>query len=125
VTDRVAALLARSRMEIDAALTLAAAGFEPQSTSRAYYAAFYAAEAALLALGETRSKHAGVIAAFGRLVVKEGGLDPEAGRTLRRLFEWRNAVDYAWLDSLDAASGDPLKEAERFVAAVETWISAR
>jgi hypothetical protein len=49
----------------------------------------------------------------------------QAGRTLRRLFEWRNAADYAWLDSLDAASGDPVKEAERFVAAVAAWISAR
>ncbi len=125
MTDRRAALLSRSRTEIDAARTLAAAGFGPQSASRAYYAAFYAAEAALGVLGETRSKHSGVLAAFGRLVVKEGGMDPELGRVLRRLFELRNAADYSWLDAPQEPSGDPADDAERFVAAVEAWIRAR
>jgi uncharacterized protein (UPF0332 family) len=54
-----------------------------------------AAEAALLTLGETRSKHSGVVAAFGRVVVKEGGFDPALGAELRRLLELRNAADYS------------------------------
>ena len=65
MSDRVAALLHRSRTELDAARVLLSAGFGDQAISRAYYGAFYAAEAALLSLGETRSKHSGVLAAFG------------------------------------------------------------
>lgn len=53
--------LARSREEISAAKLLAGGGFAVQSVSRAYFAAFYAAEAALLSLGESRSRHSGVM----------------------------------------------------------------
>lgn len=126
MSGRLTALLARARTEIAAADTLASAGFEEQSTSRAYYAAFFAAEAALLTVGETRSKHSGVIAAFGRLVVKEGGLNPDAGAVLRRLFEMRNAADYSWLDApTEPVSKDPIADARGFVDAVETWIGER
>jgi uncharacterized protein (UPF0332 family) len=79
VSDRIPALLARSRTELDASRVLASAGFIDQAISRAYYGAFYAAEAALTSLGETRSKHSGVVAAFGRLVVQEGGFDEKLG----------------------------------------------
>jgi hypothetical protein len=53
VTDRTG--LARCREELAAARLLAEKGFEAQAVSRAYYAAFFAAETALLAVGETRS----------------------------------------------------------------------
>jgi uncharacterized protein (UPF0332 family) len=125
MSDRLAALLARARTEIDAARTLSSAGFEAQSISRAYYAAFYAGEAALLTLGEIRAKHSGVLAAFGRLVVKDGGLDPDVGGVLRRLFEMRNAADYSWLDAPESTSGDPVAEAQGFVDGVEAWIEKR
>jgi uncharacterized protein (UPF0332 family) len=80
----------RSDREIAAARLLASAGFTAQAVSRAYFAAFFAAEEALLALGETRSKHAGVLSAFARRVVREGGLEEATGRLLRSLFERRN-----------------------------------
>ena len=115
----------RSREEIEAARLLAGGGFFAQAASRAYYAAFYAAEEALLALGETRSTHSGVISAFSRFVVREGGLDPEYGRIFRRLFEGRNRADYdsdpVPQEQADAAIAD----GERFVAAVEDWLSRR
>jgi uncharacterized protein (UPF0332 family) len=117
--------LERAREEIAAAETLAAAGFERQAVSRAYYAAFYAAEAALLALGETRSKHAGVLSAFGRLVVKDGGMNPDIGRVLRRLFELRHVADYGPPDERVPANVDAVADALRVVDAVEAWISGR
>lgn len=96
MNDAVTSLMARARTELDAAGVLAREGFPDQATSRAYYAAFFAAEAALLSLGETRSKHSGVIATFGRLVVKEGGFAPATARgstrragTRCRLWRWR------------------------------------
>jgi uncharacterized protein (UPF0332 family) len=125
VSDRTRALLTRSRTELDAARVLASAGFADQATSRAYYGAFYAAEAALLTLGETRSKHSGVVSAFGRLVVQERGFDATLGGELRRLFELRNAADYSWLDAPHPAGDDPIADAERFVDGVERWIADR
>ena len=126
MTGRSAALLARARTELEAARTLSSAGFGDQATSRAYYAAFYAAEAALLAVGETRSKHSGVVAAFGRVVVKEGGFDAALGAELRRLFELRNAADYSWLDEPQpGGNDDPVSDAKRLVDGIEHWIAER
>jgi uncharacterized protein (UPF0332 family) len=114
--------LIRSREEIEAARLLGERGFGSQAVSRAYYAAFYAAEQALASLGETRSKHSGVIAAFGRLVVREGGLEDETGRILRSLFEQRNDAD----DGAAVASRQDAElailDAQRFVDAVESWL---
>jgi uncharacterized protein (UPF0332 family) len=125
VTNRVAALIGRARTEIDVVRVLSSAGYDGQATSRAYYATFYAASAALAVLGETRSKHSGVIAAFGRLVIKDGGFDADVGGTLRRLFERRNEFDDDTLDATDDAGDDPAPGAERFVDAVEAWIEQR
>jgi uncharacterized protein (UPF0332 family) len=125
VSERIAALLARSGTELEAARVLASSGFADQAISRAYYGAFYAAEAALHALDETRSKHSGVVAAFGRLVVREGGFDAKLGGELRRLFELRNAADYSWLDAPSSDADDPIGAAERFVEGVERWIADR
>lgn len=76
-------LVRRARREVEAARVLHEGGFAPQAISRSCCASFYAAQAALLSLGETRSKHSGVAAAFIRLVVREGGLDAVAHGTRR------------------------------------------
>ena len=109
MTDRVAVLVGRARQEVDAAQALVLAGFELQSVSRAYFGVFYAAEAALLEIGETRSRHSAVIAAFGRLVVKDGGMSPAAssGRSSsQRIMPAAGAISAA----------------EEFIDAVATWI---
>jgi uncharacterized protein (UPF0332 family) len=117
--------LTRSRRELEAATLLVEGGFGEQAVSRAYYAAFYAAEQALGSLGETRSKHAGVIAAFGRRVVREGGVGEETGRLLRSLFEQRNNVDdgEAVVSREDAELA--VRASQRFVDAVESWSASR
>lgn len=117
--------LTRSRREIEAARLLAEGGFGSQAVSRAYYAAFYAAEQALGSLRESRSKHSGVIAAFGSLVVRAGGLDEEVGRILRSLFEQRNDVDYGEAVPSVEDADLAIRDAERFVDAVESWLTAR
>jgi uncharacterized protein (UPF0332 family) len=101
------------------------AGFGDQAISRAYYGTLYAAEAALLSVGETRSKHSGVLAAFGRFVVRDGGFDPVLGGELRRLFELRNVADYSWLDEPAREGDDPIAAATRFVDGVERWVAER
>jgi uncharacterized protein (UPF0332 family) len=114
--------VARARQELVAARLLAANGFAAQAVSRAYFAAFYAAEAALLQVGETRTKDAGVVAAVGRLLVRDRGLDERAGRLLRSLFERRSQAD-------DGLAEVPVEEAARAVTdaalvveSIERWL---
>jgi len=125
MSDDVQALLARAREELRAVQTLVDAGFQEQADSRAYHAAFYAAEAGLLALGESRSRHSGVIAAFGRIVVKDRGFDQGQARALRTLFDLRNSADYDWLNSPRSDDEDSLALARAFVDAVASWIAQR
>ena len=115
----------RSRQELEAARLLASSGFSVQAVSRAYYAAFYAAEEALLALGETRSKHSGVVAAFESRIVREGGIDPAIGRLLRSLFRRRNEADYGAVPASQREAEQAIGDAERVVDAVESWLADR
>jgi uncharacterized protein (UPF0332 family) len=114
--------LKSSHEELAAARHLVQGGFPAQAVSRAHFAAFRAAEAALSALGETRSKHSGVISAFARRVVKVGGLNEETGRILRSLFERRNQADYMPIEVPPAEATTAIEDAERFVNAVAGWL---
>ena len=116
--------LTRSRQEIEAARLLAEGDFGAQAVSRAYYAAFYAAEQALSSLDESRSKHSGVIAAFVKLVVREGGLDEETGRILRSLFEQRKNVDCGGAVASGEEAELASRDAQRLVEAVESWLTS-
>lgn len=115
----------RARQELAAARLLEQGGFPAQAVSRSYYAAFYAAEAALLALGETRSKHSEVVSAFVRLVVNNGGLDPSSGRLLRSLFDRRGQADDSPEPVPDREAGAAIADAEVVVAAIEAWLTTR
>jgi len=64
------------------------------AVNRAYYAAFYAASAALLHRGRTFTRHAGLRAAVHSELIKSGHVDPEWGRAFDRLFESRQRADY-------------------------------
>jgi len=115
--------LSRASSDLDASRLLLNGGFMDQAASRAYYAAFYAAEAALLRLGETRSSHAGLIAAFGSLVVKKGGFEPGIAALLCELFDLRNDADDELLGSITGDHAQwAIASAERFVSAVRAWV---
>ena len=115
--------LGRCWEELAAARLLAGNGFEAQAISRAYLAAFYAAEATLLELGQTRSKHAGVISAFIHLLVRGSQIDEQVGRLLRSLFERRNQADYSPVDVAAEEAEAAIGDAERVVSAVEAWLA--
>lgn len=117
--------LERSREELAAARHLLDGGYPAQAASRAYFGAFYAAEAALSTLGETRSKHSGVLAAFNRLVVKEGGCPEEVGRLLRALFETRNEADYGGGPMPAPEAERALQDARRVIDEVTGWLQRR
>jgi uncharacterized protein (UPF0332 family) len=68
----VAALLAHARAKLEAARVLLAARAPGDAASRAYYGAFHAVSAALLARGQAYSSHAQVLGAFNRDFVHAG-----------------------------------------------------
>lgn len=115
--------LARARQELGAAALLADNRFAAQAVSRAYFAAFYAAEAALLRLGEVRSKHSGVVSAFGQRLVLEHGVDESAGRLLRSLFERRSRADDLSEDVPIAEARAAVADATTVVDTVERWLA--
>jgi uncharacterized protein (UPF0332 family) len=125
VTDAIQRELERAHRELGAAQGLIDLGYPEKAISSCYYAAFHAATAALLVLGETRSKHSGVSSAFGHLVVHRAGFDRETGIVLNQLFERRNDVDYGLEYPSREQAAAATDDAERFVTEVERWIEAR
>ena len=65
-------LLDKAQESLAAARLLPQANYYGFAASRAYYRMFYAAEAALLALGLTFSKRSAVVAAFGQQLANKG-----------------------------------------------------
>jgi uncharacterized protein (UPF0332 family) len=117
--------LGRARQELLAAEALLEAGFHSQAVSRAYLVCFHAASAALAEVGERPATRVGVISAFGRLVVAEDGVEHQAGRILRKLYEDRNEVDYGLVEAPVSEALRAVADAERLVEAVARWIGLR
>ena len=93
------------------------------AASRAYYAMFDAARAALLASGVTVEgdigrTHSGLIGSFGNHLVKNGPVPKEVGRLLNRAHEIRLIADYKD-DSVELADAkEMVEQAATFVAAM-------
>jgi uncharacterized protein (UPF0332 family) len=117
--------LARGREEVRAARALLEAGFPSQAISHAFMAAFQAAMGALHAIGEAPATRTGVLSAFGRHVVGDGGVDHEDGRVLRKLFEDRSYVDHALGQAPQHEAQAAIASAERLVDATARWIEGR
>jgi uncharacterized protein (UPF0332 family) len=96
VNDAARALLAKARESLASARTDLEAGRLNGASSRAYYAMFHAARAALEARGIATSsaRHGAVIRRFGLTFVKNGPLDAAHGRNLNKALEIRNEGDY-------------------------------
>jgi uncharacterized protein (UPF0332 family) len=92
--DEIAANRERAKESIGAAEALVIAGYYDSAASRAYYAAFYAATAALLREGIEFKKHSGVVAGVHERLVRAGKLDKASGRDLNWLFDLRGVGDY-------------------------------
>ncbi len=116
----VEANLQRADESLGAARILVESGFHDDASSRAYYAVFYAATAALLAEGARFSKHTGVINGVNRRLVKTGRLSAELGRELNWLFELRLVSDYGETRHVPPdESKRALEVAERLVQALK------
>lgn len=91
--------------------------------SRAHYAMFYAAEAALFSIGLSFSSHSAVVSACGHELAKTERLPRELHAHLRQAFELRQAADYGPGNSVtDDAARRAVSHAEQFIAAIEEYL---
>jgi uncharacterized protein (UPF0332 family) len=116
--------LERGREELRAARALLDAGFPSQALTRAYFAAFHAAAAALMTAGESPPTEAGVLAAFSRKASDNGHFAADDARALRKLFEDRNDVDYALAEAPVHEAQQAVDAAEQLVASVSRFVGS-
>lgn len=115
--------IARAREELFAAHLLGTTGFAAQTVGLAFRAALAAAEAALMLIDKPpAAEPAVVVAAFVRHVVRERGMDPDAGRVLRSLYnrQLQAATDGA-VPQPEAPQA--LTDATTVIDMVDEWIT--
>jgi len=121
----IASTLERAEESIPAAKQLIAGGYFDFAASRAYYAAFYAASAALLSQGFEYRKHSGVIAAVHQALVKTGKVDTKFGKDLNWLFELRGIGDYGITVHVSREDAErAIEVAEAFLLAMKRLIKS-
>jgi uncharacterized protein (UPF0332 family) len=124
VTAEQAVLLEKARSSLAAARLLVGGEFPEYAVGRAYFAMFYAAQALLLGEAQTFSKHAAVIAEFGKTFVKTGKIGAEYHRYLIKAQESRNVGDYDARTGLSARDAEEqIGNGERFLAMAESYLS--
>lgn len=125
MTDETRAILALAVHNLVGARRDLAAADARLAVSRAYYATFHAANAALNAVGRQAKSHAGTQALFGEHVIRNGTLDRELGRTLNRLMQLRHDADYEIGKEVTMEQAeDGVARAAAFVSAVEALLGA-
>lgn len=109
--------LGRAARYLESAGLLLDHGDVPSAVSRAYYAMFFAAEAALMSKKLAFSSHKGVIAAFGEQYIKTGIFPMSMGRELARAHDKRLHGDY------DADPGISREDAAQMLRAASTFVA--
>ena len=85
-------LMSRSQSALTEARVLLNAGLSNGAVSRAYYAMFFAARAALKSIDpdlEQAKTHATLLRRFSRHVIKEHGADAKLSSMIRKAFDLR------------------------------------
>lgn len=106
----------------DAELLRDAQGYR-SAVSRAYYAMFYAAEAALLSHGIRTKSHAGLLNQFGQHLIKPGLIETHYSKQLQQAFETRQEGDYeveAEISEHDATQ--TCQDARAFIDRVKAYL---
>jgi len=115
--------LAKSRRRLERAKKDFEEAYYEDAVSRAYYALFYAVQAALLAEGSQPKTHRGALSEFNRIYVKSRRVDPSCGKLLSKALALRERSDYDVTAEIDAdAAVELLRDTEEFVRMVESMV---
>ena len=118
----IAELMEKAVRAAQSAKLLLDAGDKDGACSRAYYAMFDAARAALVAIGyapEDLKTHSSVIGQFGLRMVKTGLISRETGKALNDVQEIRQLADYLPAQVPGDKAEWAVDQAHKFVEAVE------
>jgi uncharacterized protein (UPF0332 family) len=117
--------LSRSDKEIAAAKHLIHGGFFEAAVSRAYYAMYHSAKAALSLKDIDARTHKGLIARFGLDLVGSGDVEPALGRAFAATEEEREEADYDLEVPIRREDAErAVAEAERFVAKMRERVAS-
>ena len=87
--------------------------------NRAYYSVFYAALALLVTADVEPNKHAGVLAKFDELFIRQGVFPKEMSRIIHHAFDMRQAGDYQKSKVItEEQATEVFNSAESFVKAI-------
>jgi len=124
MTDEQSELLAESRRSVAAAELLVREAYYGYAASRAYYAMFYVAQAALDALGLAFRKHSAVIAAFGQHLAGTGVVSTDLHRFLIEGHALRQVGDYGMAVEITEEQAElQITRARAFIADAERLLS--
>lgn len=121
-------LLEKAARAVNSAKLLLDAGDRDGACSRAYYAMFDAARAALVTIGyapEDLKTHASVIGQFGLHMVKTGLVAREIGKALNDVQEIRQLADYLPAEVPTEKAEWAVEQAQIFVSAVNALPSVK
>ena len=122
LSTEIEKLMAEAERSLAAAGLLYRKGFYRFAASRAYYAMFHAASAALLTRGLTFSRHGGVVSGFGRHLAGEGLLPRQLHLDFDRAQKLRHLGDYSTEPFERETAEEALENARRFVDAVRGYL---
>lgn len=115
--------LEKSKDDLARARALIEQGGYRQAISRAYYAVFALASAALLTQKIARKKHSGVESAFHQFLVKQGLIEQEYAVIYQKAFRARQEADYAdTTDFTETKARQVLADCTRFVERMEGFL---
>ena len=115
--------LKKARSALKAAEKLLAENLAEDSVSRAYYAVFHSARAALKVKQIETKSHQGLIRAFALYLIKPGLLEVEYGDILRQEKEDRETGDYDPFVTFQIEEAEKtVKDAKRFIERIELFL---
>jgi uncharacterized protein (UPF0332 family) len=122
--ELIEGLIAKAHEKLAVAQTLLAeTEFYDDVASRAYYAAFHAAQALLKSEGLEAHTHQGVASLFGLHFAKAGRIPGKFGRYLNNLKDDRESGDYDLYSGIDrAAAQTAVREAQEFLEEAERYL---
>lgn len=124
--ENAALSFAKAKTAIAAAKVLAAAAMCDDAVSRAYYAAFHAAQALLVSSGIEARSQAGVHSLLWEHFVQPGIVTRRLGKDLSALQKYREDADYDAVARFDAETGaDEIERADRILDEIRDVLKAR
>jgi uncharacterized protein (UPF0332 family) len=92
--EQITAIMDKAERSLNAANKLLDEKNSDFSSSRSYYAAFYAIQALMLTKNLVYSKHAGVISGFNEHFIRKNIFPKDFSKHISRLFRERHIGDY-------------------------------